>query len=132
VSACEKWVSDHLDAGDVTCPHDKDHALALEARVAAKRGGWSPLQVRKEGSGLRHYLDGQPVHCGTGLELQVIEYKSDDYGEFTVFRNEGRRVRYEASQDGKTIRATLHVGVAGHEFVAASESYMRFRWPVRS
>lgn len=88
--------------------------------------------VRKESGGLRHYLDGEPVHCGAGLELQSIEHRSDDYGEFIEFLQQGVPVRYEASQDGKAIRASLYAGKGGHCFSTAHDDWMCFRWPRRS
>src|SRR5437868_4868265 len=70
------------------------------ALAAAKRDRgtpWSALDVRRETGGLlRHYLDGRPVHCGAGLELQRITFKSDDYGEYSIAMQEGTPVRYEA------------------------------------
>ena len=104
-------------------------------RRDAMRDGWSKLELRRGGaSGLRHYLDGEPVHCGTGLELQAVECRVDpDGNEYLAVLPRGQVVRYEASQDGKTISAVLYAGVVGHTFSAALEpSWMRFRWPVRS
>ena len=88
---------------------------------------WSALEVREESGGLRHFLGGEPVHCGDGLRLQAVAYTSDDYGEYTRFLQEGRPVRYEARFLNGELRATLHTMVDGHEFIAAVESWMRFR-----
>lgn len=105
----------------------------IAARKRDKGALWSVLELRSEGvAGLRHYLDGRPVHCGDGLMLQSIEFRHDDYGEWTRALQTGTRVRYEASFGDKEIRATLHVDVGGHECVARVEKWMRFQWPRRS
>ena len=101
----------------------------LAARKRDKGAPWSALVVERECSGLRHYLEGKPVHCGTGLVLQSHEYRDDDYGEYTRALQQGNRVRYEASIGDQQIRATLHADVGGHEFVAPLKAWMRFRWP---
>src|SRR6266704_1561898 len=86
-----------------SCPKEP----ARRKREADKRGWWDTLVVKKEPGGLRHYLDGKPVHCGTTLRLQHHGEKSDDYGEYSVPLQESSAVRYEASQDGSQIQATL-------------------------
>lgn len=93
---------------------------------------WAQLNLRAEPGGLRHYLEGKPIHCGYALELQRVTFKSDDYGEYSVPLQEGDVVRYEASQGGGKIHATLHAGLGGHEFNAGLEPSMRFRWPPRT
>lgn len=110
------------------CRHEPFRQLLREA----KRHEWSALEVRKEGGGLRHYLDDRPVHCGTPLELQGREtrYDKDDNG-YTYPLPSGTIVRYEASQDGRTINVTLYVDVAGHEGVVSYHDGLRFRWPQR-
>lgn len=111
------------------CPREPSRELHRKGRD----GAWRALVVRREPGGLRHYLDGKPIHCGDGLELQATEERYDPDGNaYTFYLPKGAPVRYEASQDGKTIRATLHADVAGYHFVAGSEGQgMRFRWPVR-
>lgn len=103
---------------------------ARRARAQQKQGEWGRLVVKQEPGGLRHYLEGRPVHCGVGLELQQVAEKSDDWGEFTVPQQVGTIVRYEATQAGG-LTATLHALVAGYEFVTSAEPWMRFRWPRR-
>jgi hypothetical protein len=131
----ECWPGEPCKVDPRACPHEE-----VRQRRAGLRGSeWGQLELRREGSGLRHYLDGEPVHCGAGLELQAIEYKSDDVGEFTTFLQRGRGVRYEAStlqvvsRDGRpqpsTLHAQLYTVVDGHSFVARAEAWMRFRWP---
>lgn len=120
---CDLSLSEH---GRNDCA-DPGHAKALETRRAGAPP-WSALIRRDEGvNGWRHYLDGQPIHCGTGLELQSIEWKADDYGEFTVRQPAGVRVRYETSGD----HVVLYADIGGHEFTCGAEPWMRFRWPER-
>lgn len=90
---------------------------------------WAPLTLVREPSGLRHYLEGKPIHCGYAIELQRVTTKSDDYGEYSVFLQEGDVVRYEASILDREIAATLHADVGGHGFAARLDDWMRFRWP---
>jgi hypothetical protein len=108
-------VFDPCDVGlPGTCPREP---IRLK-RKRDKAGGWGGLVMKREPGGLRHYLDGKPVHCGSGLVLQMQGEKSDDYGEYTVPLQTGTTVRYEGSQDEKEINATLHLVVGGHEFIA--------------
>lgn len=92
---------------------------------------WGELAQQVDAGGLRHYLEGEPIHCGAVLVLQSIEYRSDECGEWSVALSRGTRVRYEARISHAWIRATLHADVGGHEFVAALEPWMRFAWPGR-
>jgi hypothetical protein len=119
-------VHEPCEARDASsCPHE----FTRRRRAQLKQGRWSALELRREVSGLRHYLDGKPVHCGASLELQHTEDKSDDYGEFTVPLQLGSSVRYEASWVGSELPFSLHRNVGGTEFTAAGELWMRFRWP---
>lgn len=128
-----------------TCRHE----AARQRRKREKQGGWSRLELRRDDGGLRHYLDGEAVHCGRGIELQAVEEKHDDYGEYSVPLQRGVVVRYEASLNrveqlhriaSKQLDAdelarrgvTLYTDVAGHEAVITFEAWLRFRWPVRS
>ena len=108
-----------------SCP-----AVAAEERRERARhdGAWAELVLKQEAGGLRHYLDGQPVHCGEGIELQKIAYKSDDYGEYSVFLQEAIPVRYEATRSGSELQVTIYTGLGGHEFATGGEPWMRFRW----
>ncbi len=125
---------DHAD-GDTSCATDPKHTAALAARRSGAPS-WSALELRRERGDWRHYLDGEPIHCGAGLELQAIEWKGDDYGEFTIKRAEGVRVRYEVewvrerSKDAPPWVAVLHIAAGGHSgFKGPLEAWMRFRWP---
>ncbi len=115
------------NCGDEDCPP----AIAMRKRAAEKVGAWSPIVLGEEGSGRRHYLDGEPVHCGTTLELQAVEDREDDYGEYSVPSQRAVVVRYEAELARPGSPATLHQHVGGHEFVTSLEPWMRFRWPRR-
>jgi hypothetical protein len=86
-----------------------------------------------DGGGRRHFLDGEAIHCGTCLELQAIDFRSDDYGLYTVPLQNGAIVTYEAAWHGAADgpRATLHASVGGHEFMRTLEPWMRFRWSRR-
>lgn len=124
-------VHDPCEAGDpASCPREPIRRRRAELR----RGAWSALELRRELGGLRHYLDGRPVHCGFGIELQHTVQRSDDFGEFTVPLQAGTVVRYEASLGGRREDAavTLYADVGGHEFAARAEPWMRFRWPRRT
>lgn len=118
-------------AGD---PEHCERSLAYRKRQRAKtEGAWSQLIARKEEpNGWRHYLDGEPVHCGEALELQAIQFKYDDYGEYHVHRPEGALVRYEANLNGDEPHVTLYADVKGHSFATRGEPYMRFRWPKKN
>jgi len=108
---------------------EDDCPPTIAARKRDKGTAWSSLELRRDGGGLRHYLDGEPVHCGRAVMLQAIEPCWDDYGEWSYALQQGKRVRYEASIQDREIRATLHAVVEGHEFIARLEKWMRFRWP---
>lgn len=131
MAKCQEFLSDHLDEGTVC--DDPAHMLALHKRWTARSGQWSPIVRGRDGGGVRDFLDEQPIHCGSTLELQTIEYNGDDYGEWTVHAQKGTRVRYEMAWGPNDTRvAVLHVDVGGHEFKGPVEQWMRFRWPERS
>lgn len=72
--------------------------LGHRAALARRREGavsWSAIVRRSDDGGRRDFLDGDPLHCGAGLELQAIEWRDDDYGSYTVRLATGARVRYE-------------------------------------
>lgn len=118
------WFGEPCAAGlPAECPKE------IAAAKREKGQPWSALELRRESGGLRHYLDGEPVHCGDVLELQAIGYRSDDYGEYIVSLQRGSAVRYEASWRSGDLLATLHAAVGGREFVASVTDGMRFRWP---
>lgn len=124
----------HQGMCEVGDPDHCDRVLAQRKRQREKTAGaWSALELRDEDmNGRRHHLDGEPIHCGEFIELQAIEYKRDDYGEYTVHKQEGVLVRYEASLHSEKPVVTLHAGVKGHEFVSSAEPWMRFRWPKKN
>jgi hypothetical protein len=128
--ALDPHVDCHLreNCGAADCPP----ANAERKRAHDKAGAWSPLVLGIDGGGRRHFLDGEPVSCGTTLELQAIGDRSDDYGEYSVPLPRGERVRYEAQLSREDAPATLHTYVGGHEFIAHLEPWMRFRWPGRT
>jgi hypothetical protein len=132
--AVERALDPHVDCslgencGGTDCPP----AIAERKRAEEKLGAWSKLVLGADSGGRRHFLDGEPVSCGTGLELQAIAYRSDDYGEYTVPLQQGVGVRYEAELSREDAPATLHGDLGGHEFVTRLEPWMRFRWPGRS
>lgn len=95
---------------------------------------WAAFDLRDDGD--RHYLAGEPIHCGEAVMLQSIKYEYDADGNERVVRLEtGVRVRYELvwikDWSGLNERVRLHAQVGGHEFVAPLEQWMRFRWPER-
>lgn len=84
--------------------------------------------------GYRHYLDGQPVHCGTGLELLMAD-------------GTWKRVRYETQRysDTPEPRPVLHFDVELAGIPKSTErkcyyhpdawiaipAWATLRWPVR-
>lgn len=130
----EHMFFDHGD-DDTACLKDVKHTAALHRRHSGAPS-WGELELRDVGGGWRHFLYGQAIHCGAGLELQAIEYKADDYGEFSLRLSTGVRVRYEVAhlrkrpeEDGPPWRAMLYVSAGGHTFSGPLEAWMRFRWP---
>lgn len=130
---------DHED-GDTACLLDPKHTAALYRRKLAGPPAWSPMELRHESGDWRHYLDGQAIHCGSALELQGTEHRSDDYGEYSIHAATGVVVRYETARvprraddddDGPPWRAVLYADVGGYSFTTAAEPWMRFRWPAR-
>lgn len=116
------------DGDPATCP-----AVAVaEARRRAQGVRWSTLETRDEGSGERHYLDGEPIHCGDAIEMQAFELKADDYGEYEAYLQRGQVVRYELAWPSKPTdldhRAMLYANVGGHSFTASAVG-KRYRWP---
>lgn len=121
---CDLFLDEHtLPCGD------QRHQVALANRRAGAPE-WSPIVRGNDGGGMRDFLDGQPIHCGTGLELQTIEYRSDDYGEYTVRLETAVHVRYEMAWGGDR-KAVLYTVVGGHVFHVDANDWMRFRWTVR-
>ena len=122
-------VSGHHDG---PCFGDKHKAAVARRRDTA--APWNALERRDEGNSFRDYLDGQSIHCGTGLLLQARLYREDDFGEWIQLLDRGLRVRYElAWPPGKPDRVVvLHTDVDGYDFTRIGEPWMRFRWPVRS
>jgi len=111
------------------------HREALKRR-AAGAPKWHPIERQEEYSGFRDYLNGHdnsgvavPIHCGEQIELQAVEYRSDDFGEYTLFLDKGIRVRYEADLSSADGGIWLYAYIDGHEFRARHEAWMRFRWP---
>jgi hypothetical protein len=117
------------------CAPDCPVARRGRARTLAYRQHeWSPLELRREPGGWRHYLDGAPVHCGDALILQAIESRYDDYGHYPARLNRGTTVRYEGEQLwNRTVVpvATLYHMLDGHMFTAPVHAEMRFRWGKR-
>lgn len=107
-------------------PEECPPAIAKARRHAGSP--WHRLEIRRGPGGLRHYVDGVPVHCGAVVTLQAIETRYDDYGSWLVYLDRCTTVRYEATMSRDAIRATVHAFVGGHEFVAAVEAWMRFAW----
>lgn len=104
-----------------TCSHHRE--------LTRDRGRpWSELVLTRNAGGLRHQLDGRDVHCGTGLELQVVDEVYDDWGSYLRWLDRGVVVRYEASLSIGG-RVSLYSSVAGYDVVLEASPSMRFRWP---
>ncbi len=134
IRLCTLWIDEHQDKGHTSCAHDPHHDAALRAR-AAGAPNWSAIVRGQDCGGDRDFLDGEPIHCGASLELQTIERRGDDYGEYSIKLPTGVPVRYELafSRDEEVTRKeiVIYVGVGGHLFQTRHEAWMRFRWPER-
>lgn len=108
--------------------------------------GAGPLELRRDDGGWRHYLLGEPVACGTGLELSPArpdEPDPDDYRyDGRGLRLERARVaalrdmaplpvRYESplATSGGPPPALLYTVVAGWTGVITAHDGMELRWP---
>jgi len=139
-----------LDEHNLQPCADPRHRRAIADRLNQAEP-WQIIKRTKD----RDYLAGQPIHCGTTLELQELTYRSDDYGEYSVRLATGTRVRYELAwpspaaahkpgcnpEQGCVVscpvaapefkKIVLYTSVGGHEFSSPAEQWMRFRWPVK-
>lgn len=122
-------LSDQTTCGHSAC---EEHAL-----------GWGPIELRDEGaSGWRHYLRGEPVHCGTSLLLSVgaTKVNGDSVNAYGVRCTlaDGHayiHVRYESPlaimRPGEEPPALLYLLVGPYSAVITASSSMRLRWPHR-
>lgn len=123
--SCDLFLDEHTGG---LCLADPKHDAALKRRSDCGQP-WAPMIVGgRDAGGRRDFLEGKAIHCGTGLELQAFEIRSDDYGEWRVWLQKGVRVRYEMEWDADR-KGLLYADVAGHEFTKPIDSGMRFRWP---
>jgi frataxin-like iron-binding protein CyaY len=117
------------------CDNPK-HNEAL-ARRAAGAPKWYAIERTHEAGGFRDFLGGHhrgadssvAIHCGEQIELQAIESRDDDFGEYTLFLDKGITVRYEANLSRSDGGIWLYTSVGGHRFQTRHEDWMRFRWP---
>ena len=107
---------------------DPTHNEALKRRSAGA-SKWYAIERREDPGGWRDYLEGSPIHCGGQIELQAVEYRGDDFGEYTVWLDKAVTVRYEADLSCEDGGIGLYTSIGGHEFRATHEGWMRFRWP---
>lgn len=124
----------------ILSPSECPAAKAAKRRADVASAAWHRLVLRAEdGSdvrsdeldpiptgGWRHFLIGQPIHCGETLWLQANTFRSDDYGEYTVPSEEHTPVRYEL--DGRR-RVILYAEIGGHLFSMPLDGGHRFHWP---
>lgn len=115
---------------ELRCPN-AGHTEASErrrAKMARQLGSY--IVIDRDAGGRRDYLDGKPIHCGTTLELQAVDYAEDDFGSYSVTVDRWTTVRYELTwkPDGKR-KIVLFKYVDGHQFVTEWNATMRFRWP---
>jgi hypothetical protein len=93
-----------------------------------------PIRTGSDGGGWRQFLCGEPIHCGSGLELEARGYVVDDDGEHVEPTGGAILVTYEMDWQGPcgTRRGVIYLHVGGYSFgpKPIAES-MRFRWPRR-
>lgn len=129
MKTCDLTISEH-DEDDGPCS-DPEHQAALERRRASAPA-WSLLERHERSGDFRDFLDGEPIHCGAGLQLQSRIWKSDDFGDFVLMLPTGIPVRYEVEWHAGGKRPVIYVDAGGYEFTRPIElSWMRFRWPPR-
>src|SRR5947207_1655820 len=75
------------------------------------------LSLQEESSGLRHYLNGRPVNCGTQLLLAI--HPENHREELWTW------ARYEANLDQNRTSVTLHT-VFG---IVVPDHGTRLKWP---
>lgn len=111
--------------GKATCGEwrcAREHSRELEQRRRRAVFG-AKLEPRNEGmSGWRHYLQGEPIHCGTGLELYADDPLNPDayirgHYEANLSPSEREPVVWLCTNIGD-MRVNLHLA--------------HFRWPGRS
>ena len=115
---------------------DPKHREALQRRAAGV-AKWYAIERREDGGGFRDYLGGHhsgessvvAIHCGEQIELQAVEYRDDDFGEYAISLDKGIPVRYEADLSCADGGIWLYTYVSGHQFQTRHEAWMRFRWP---
>jgi hypothetical protein len=106
--------------------------------------GPGALELARDNGGWRHFLVGEPVRCGTGLELASVRDDADDVGRALAddgtHTNAGSQarlrwipVRYESHLATSTSEppALLFADVGGHDAVIRGHAGMRLRWPHR-
>ena len=128
MSSCDLFLDEH----NGSCGNPAH--LAAMANRAQGAHPWGEIERRVGAGDFRDHLDGVPIHCGQSLEVQTIEYRSDDYGEYTVRRDSGLLVRYEIAWMPEGKQPMLHLTTGGgYEFtkLLVLPSSMRFRWPKR-
>lgn len=120
----------------------RERWLAVKAkREAGQPDAWSPLIRRFDdgsevafdatpgGGGWRDHLDGDPIGCGSGLELQALEWKGDEEGDYTRRLATGVYVRYELAWTAAGKVVMLHASYGGYSIAFPATPEMRFRWP---
>jgi hypothetical protein len=110
-----------------SCP--REHGRAL--RRAAEEAEWSALELREDGDGACHYLDGRAVRHNDRFDLQACETRMDaDKSVYWRPLPHGVGVVYVQRRVGAEMRAELLTNVAGYIFSHSVTKDMRFRWPV--
>ena len=118
--------------------HDCDDPKHNEARKRRAAGApkWYAIERKEEYGGFRDFLDGHhrgpssvAIHCGEQIELQAVEWHSDDFGEYAISLDKAIPVRYEADLSCADGGISLYTQIGGHSFQTRHEGWMRFRWP---
>lgn len=120
----------HCACGWLTTPGE-DTCGAWECQLALL--GEGQLCLVREDGGWRHYLQGQPVHCGEGVELAGVDWV-EGIGDAPQRKlsspRRWTRVRYESPlASEQKPPALLYTMVDGHSAIITADPGMVFRWP---
>ena len=80
------------------------------------------LILARDGGGPRHFLGGEPVHCGTGLEMKVA-------AAWVPVRYEGALQSYGSADPTRAVLLAAPWGDDGPEVSVCQPEMQELRWP---